>query len=214
MGFDIQLNDFIQVYDPQKNTYYYGGNQDWFENLLGQWGGCGVVTATNMLLYLVSQKPEYKPLCPSLKSSIITIDAYKEFMEEVIKYMTPIKFWNPFYDYPTWGVWGNKFKKGVITLSEAKGVKLRLVSLEVFASDSKAIEYIKEGLSNGVAIALFQRLSLTGEGYGGHWVTITGISEDSNGNVKVTISNWGKKEILDFIKLWDIKNFTALYRVE
>ena len=195
--------DFLKITD--KNDAFYGGAQAWFSDKFSVNGGCGVVSAANILAYLAASAEKYARLYPR---NSLSKQNFTAFMEELCGF---VKIRN-FFGQPL-GVWGEKrFEKGVLDYAKSRGVSLSETS---FNGKTSASDFIKNALSENLPVAMLigfnSRLknvryvypsgSALNYSFERHWVTITELSEN-NGNFTVKASSWGAAaeiDLADFI---------------
>ena len=66
----------------------YGGNQDWFTNLVMHMGGCAAATACDSCIYFGLQNEKMKPLYP-FNIECLTKGDYKAFSQIMKPYLKP-----------------------------------------------------------------------------------------------------------------------------
>ena len=66
----------------------YGGNQDWFTNLVMHMGGCAAATACDSCIYFGLQNEKMKPLYP-FNIECLTKEDYKAFSQIMKPYIKP-----------------------------------------------------------------------------------------------------------------------------
>ena len=203
MIFALQNPDFLKITDNYAT--FYGGAQAWFSDKFSVNGGCGVVSAANILAYLAASDEKYARLYPR---NSLSKQNFTAFMEELCGF---IKIRN-FFGQPL-GVWGEKrFEKGVLDYAKSRGVSLSATS---FNGKTSASDFVKNALSENLPVAMLigfnSRLknvryvypsgSALNYSFERHWVTITELSEN-NGNFTVKVSSWGAAaeiDLADFI---------------
>ena len=198
--------DFLKITD--KNGAFDGGAQAWFSDKFSVNGGCGVVSAANILAYLAASDEKYASLYP--RNSLSKQD-FTAFMEALCAF---VKNRNIF-GQPLGG-WGNKrFEKCVLDYAKSRGVSLSAVRFRGKMTLGNAADFIKNALSENLPAAMLigfnNRLKSVrcvypsgGAFFGSferHWVTITELSEN-NGKITVKVSSWGavaEIDLADFI---------------
>lgn len=206
MIYALQNPDFLKITD--KNDAFYGGAQAWFSDKFSVSGGCGVVSAANILAYLAASDEKYAQLYP--RNSLSKQD-FAAFMEELCGF---VKIRN-FFGQPL-GVWGKKrFEKGVLLYAKSRGVSLSAVRFRRKKTLENTAEFIKTALAENLPVAILigfnPRLKSvrcvypSGSAFSGsfekHWVTITELSENG-GKFTVKVSSWGAAaeiDLADFI---------------
>lgn len=206
MIYALENPDFLKITD--KNGAFYGGAQAWFSDRFSVNGGCGVVSAANILAYLAASDEKYARLYP--QKSLSKQD-FTAFMEELCAF---VKIRN-FFGQPL-GVWGKKrFEKGVLDYAKSRGVSLSAVQFRGKMTLENAADFIKNALSENLPAAMLigfnSRLksvqcdfpsggTISGS-FERHWVTITELSE-TDGKITVKVSSWGAAaeiDLADFI---------------
>lgn len=193
--------DFLKITD--KNDAFYGGAQAWFSDKFSVNGGCGVVSAANILAYLAASDEKYARLYP--KNSLSKQD-FAAFMEELCGF---VKIRN-FFGQPL-GVWGKKrFEKGVLDYAKSRDVELSAVEFRGKMTLENAANFIKSALSENLPVAMLigfnsrlknvQYVYPSGNAlnysFERHWVTITELSEN-DGKITVKVSSWGAFAFID-----------------
>lgn len=201
MIYALQNPDFLKITD--KNDEFYGGAQAWFSDKFSINGGCGVVSAANILAYLASSDEKYAPLYP--RNSLSKQD-FTAFMEELCGF---VKIRN-FFGQPL-GVWGKKrFENGVLDYAKSRSVELSAVNFSGKMTLEKSADFIKNALSENLPVAMLigfnSRLknvryvypsgSALNYSFERHWVTITELSEN-DGKFTVKVSSWGAFAFID-----------------
>jgi hypothetical protein len=184
---------------------YYGGDQAWFGTRVGRISGCGAVAAANLFAYLARNHPDAARLFP-VDQEEITVDAFRMFMEEVIRFVAPIKV--PFMDMPLLGLpLVSRFAHRCVRFAADRNVHLRAHChhLEMMDKDSAAA-LIREQLALDNPPALLNMLNpnLTKIAYTDahgqpvttdfqyHWVIITSIGT-VDGRTAIDVSSEGAK---------------------
>ena len=67
----------------------YGGNQDWFTNLIMHMGGCAAATACDSCIYFGLQNEKMKPLYP-FNIECLTKEDYKAFSQIMKPYLNHV----------------------------------------------------------------------------------------------------------------------------
>ena len=220
-AYDPRIDDpgYIHVHNaPSNPTTGYGGNQSWFGNVAyGNSGvilfikkaGCGIIAASDVLLYLAYGNSEYE--WSDYYDSVM--DTYDDFIGITIPSIPPININNsalvsPLFEQMCLLV--NGYTSLLFSVSENNKTYL--------------IEMIKTSLSRNNPIILLQfdpvgtLLNYSSENpklfsyIGGdtgfdrdglplrhHYVTITGVYENSiNGDVFLRVQSWGGEYYVDF----------------
>lgn len=201
MIYALENSDFLKITD--KNDAFYGGAQAWFSDKFSVNGGCGVVSAANILAYLAASDEKYARLYPQ-KS--LSKQNFAAFMEELCGF---VKIRN-FFGQPL-GVWGEKrFEKGVLNYAKSCSVELSVAAFNGKMTLENAANFIKNALSENLPVAMLigfnKRLknvryvypsgNALNYSFERHWVTITELSEN-DGIITVKVSSWGAFAFID-----------------
>lgn len=225
---DWKEGKFIPVTEIPDYKFYsgpipsYGGAQIWwstngYESSTGNYCGCGVIAATNLVIYLASHFDQYR----NLYSGDLNKITYNDYMKTANEMWHTIKPYSGFaipftgrdpYSKSIFGAFGvllGKMKRGVKKYAINHGIDLDVLSRKADSSDDgQAANFIKEQLDKNNPVLL---LSLTNgiKKYELHWVMITEmtISPDHK-NDYVCISTWGQaRKKVDFDELWNYGGF-------
>lgn len=207
MIYALKNPDFLKITD--KYATFYGGAQVWFSDRFSVNGGCGVVSAANILAYLAASDEKYARLYP--QKSLSKQD-FTAFMEELCAF---VKIRN-FFGQPL-GVWGKKrFEKGVLDYAKSRGVSLSAVQFRGKMTLENAADFIKNALSENLPAAMligfngrlknvrceFPNGGTISGSFERHWVTITELSEN-DGKITVKVSSWGAAAEIDLADFVD-----------
>ncbi|QOX63350.1 hypothetical protein FRZ06_08295 [Anoxybacterium hadale] len=176
----------------------YGGNQEWFTEIMKQRAGCGCTSGANLAAYYASNFSAMNSVYDGNRESF-SQGEYLSAMEKMYRYMTP-----GVMGYPYVRKFGNQFVK----FCAEHGIYLEPVYCLKFNKTEDAVAYMKECIDEGHPIALlilFHRAhSLKEDNW--HWVTITGYAEDEDGleNLEVIMSNCGERQIVKGSELFEV----------
>lgn len=224
---DWDYGSFIPVTDiPYIRTYKglkpsYGGAQEWWSTddymSTGEECGCGVIAATNLVIYLATHFSEYQALF-DCSTDEITYESYMKVANEMwheIKpysgFAFPFEGRNPYKEdaIQPFGVTVGKLIRGVKSYARKRKIKLELQSIKAFDScDAKAASYIKCCMEKNNPVLLLSLNNGIGK-YEMHWVMITDMLNSLNHKEdEVTISTWGQqRKGIDFDELWNFGLF-------
>lgn len=212
----LRNKEFVKIIGVD-GIEYFGGNQKWWTDKQLQSGGCGPVSAANILAYLALSNIKYRRLYEG-NIKHITINDFLLHMDNVIEFLPPISLnksvssfiRNNTKNIPeiTLGIPTlRKYINGLINYGCSKGVQLNCYTLK----DKNYKMFIKTALDNNKPIAMlnyynknlckvpftspeglfsFQSMNM-------HWVTITSMFENNKGQVKLEVSTWGGKGIIN-----------------
>lgn len=179
----------------------FGGNQDWFTNIVMHFGGCGAATACDSCIYFAKYKG-LKKLYP-YDIDHLNKEDYKKFSQMMKPYIKPrvggVK-------KPEWFIEG--FSKYIQDVNEKEQLELSL-SMDVLAgtsSFSEAKEAIIHQIDLGYPIP-YLMLEHTNrerfEDFIWHWFLIVGYEEEKDGDLLITAATYGEGTKLPLKELWD-----------
>ncbi len=197
---------FIEIWDKSKN--FYGGNQNWFSNIIQRKGACGTVAAANMTAYIAFNNKEYSNL---YQYENFNKENFLEHMIDMNKYLYPLQV--PYTDIPL-GIWSTRrLKKGVEEFAKNRGVPIRGVEFNDRFNKNNIIEFIKNALKENLPVAMLigfnsnlkniKVIQPNGCNWNQlefklHWVVITELLiNNSIDKVLVKVSTWGGYSYLD-----------------
>ncbi len=222
----LSKKEFVKIIDG--STVYFGGDQDWYDKYVQQFGGCGPTSAANILAYMALNDTRLEKLC-DCRTNDISKEDFKKHMKEVYKVVRPMEI--PFMENSKDGlqIGGieiplslgifrlTDFIEKVEKYARNKGIDLKGNLTREEPTFESAVRYIKEGLSKDCPVALLNmfnpvKMKWTNpatnktsiQTYKQHWVTITGIIEnDETGEITVEVSSWGGKGVFSFTEFWN-----------
>jgi len=197
---------FVEIWD--KNRNFYGGNQNWFPNIIQRKGACGTVAAANITAYTASQNKRYSALYPYEDFSK---ENFLSHMLDIYKYLYPLSI--PFTDIPL-GIWSTrKLKRGLEKFANHKNITLKGVEFNSEFNKDNIVKFIEKALKANSPVAMMIGLNsylknitvVQPNGYSWnqlefklHWVLITELLiNNSVGKVLVKVSTWGGYAYLD-----------------
>lgn len=230
---DHEYGDFIPVVTIPKLPYYsgkepsYGGAQVWWSNQSykdssGNKYGCGVMAATNLIIYLGKHFMAYKALVkPELVGGdngdgYISHKNYMKLADELWRDLSPYCGLNKLIyhsgrdpytaAYPFgFGVTVSKMTEGLKRYALRRGIDLSFSKIKArYATDQQGVDYIKNNLRRNNPVLL---LSLRNgvDQFEFHWVMITELYENQSDSLdQISIATWGdKRSKIDFNLLWN-----------
>lgn len=208
---------FLPVASSEKDgsrVVYYGGDQAWFKTRVGRFSGCGAVAAADIFAYLALRDPAMRSLF-SADSGEITVDSFRNHMEETIRFVAPSKI--PFVDVPYGGLTSlSKFTRRAEEFTASRGIKLKGQFFSAYDLDfNAAAERIGEQLALDNPVALLTMLNnklksvpytdphgkpaVTDLRY--HWMVITAIKRVGD-RAEIVVSSEGARVAVDFNDAW------------
>lgn len=176
----------------------YGGNQEWFKEIMKKRAGCGCTSGANLAAYYASNFAAMASIYDG-SSGRFNQAEFIRAMEEMYLYMTPGMMGYPYV---------RKFANQFIKFCGEHGIDLDPVYCLKFGTTEEATSYLKECIDEGHPIALlilFHRARELKED-NWHWVTITGYIEHGEGpeNLEIILSNCGERQIVRGDQLFEI----------
>lgn len=178
----------------------YGGNQDWFTNIVMRIGGCAAATACDSCIYFAKEKG-LSSLYPLGEVDRLDREAYKTFSQKMKPYIRPrmsgVKRLSWYID-------------GMEKYLEDHQRKTdgRRLELEGFSGDrsyEEAVQMVKSQLEQELPIPylmLQHKDKALFRDFIWHWFLITGYEESPEG-IYLLAATYGKKHRLPFWKLWN-----------
>lgn len=219
---------FLRI--SSENHIFYGGDQAWFADTVGQYGGCGTVAAADITAYLAFHHPELETLY--WKKRELSRQEFLHHMEALYRYVRPWKV--PFVSKMrpprryvdragrewcfgwTFGVWPmGRLVRGVERFAGARGVYLKGRVTRSFRSLDRLTGFLAESLERDCPVAMLigRKPRYGGElvtrpdgscwrqrSFGLHWVVVTEL-EKRGDRIMVRVSTWGGWAWLD-LEAW------------
>ena len=195
-------NSFVSI-----DSQYNGGNQHWFDSAqdgftLSVSAGCGTVAAANLIADKAFSNPSGYGGLVSFTEGNVTKKDYLDYMISMYDYVQPLA--RPFTggEKPMGVISVEALKVGIELYAEDKGIFITTDKL-VNASFRNSADFIRNKIENNTPVGMLIWFNSNMEAYSKHWMTITGIVENSsNGDVYVKVSTWGKIERLSLNDLY------------
>ena len=177
----------------------FGGNQDWFTNIVMNVGGCGAATACDSCIYLAKYKGMKKLYPFDLEQ--MDKEAYKKFSQIMKPYIRPrvqgVK-------KPDWYIEG--LAKYISDVNEKYGTYY-LIDMEIFdvtGTAEEAEKIICELIDKGLPVPYLMLRHLNVEKYKDfiwHWFLVVGYEKNEQG-MWIDVATYGEKVRLDLMELW------------
>ena len=177
----------------------FGGNQDWFSNVVMNMGGCAAATACDSCIYLAKYKGMKKLYPFDLEQ--IDKEAYKKFSQIMKPYIRPrvqgVK-------KPEWYIEG--LAKYISDVNEKYGTDYQ-IDMEKFDGTGTAEEAEKiicEQIDKGLPVPYLMLRHLNVEKYKDfiwHWFLVIGYEKNEQG-MWIDVATYGEKVRLDLMELW------------
>lgn len=192
----LRYKEFVPLSEPGTDQPTYGGKQAWFAKKSRRTRGCGPVAAANIIWYLAGSGEGYRPLCPGRDASR---ESFLGLMDAMYAELAPAYMGGLFSR--------RRFARRVVRWAERRGVPLIAHQIGPrFHSREECLEMIRQGLEQDKPVAALNlKLRHTvpsGENFGWHWVTITGLREDPDGRAWMEASSWGRRFLVDWEGYW------------
>ena len=172
----------------------FGGNQDWFTNIVMNVGGCGAATACDSCIYLAKYKGMKKLYPFDLEQ--MDKEAYKKFSQIMKPYIRPrvqgVK-------KPEWYIEG--LAKYISDVNEKYGTDYQ-IDMEKFDGTGTAEE--AEQIDKGLPVPYLMLRHLNVEKYKDfiwHWFLVVGYEKNEQG-MWIDVATYGEKVRLDLMELW------------
>lgn len=195
MPYTLTHPDHLLLTGPQGESYW-GGNQDWYQDVWQRRAGCGPTTAAVLLSYLSRAHPGLAALAPTGQA---TQAAFLAYMEELWPYVTP-------------GARGldkaESLTLGCRSFALSRGCLLSQAILEIPAKEKGPRPTLRQ-CRDFVAAALQADCPVAFLNYSNgalknldswHWVPLTAMTE-AEGILLCTVLDEGEEKVID-LALW------------
>ena len=185
-----KTGSFVKIRD--KNSIYYGGNQQWYKNKRRVINGCGPVAGANVLAYLSTKDDRYANLYDEENLSKENFTKFQEKIYDLIK-PSPLGLINI-----------NHFIKTIIRYGISNGVDLSYRKLGFSDRNftySSSYSFIRNALNRDLPVVIFNLDLRRNFLFRWHWMVITRIYVEA-GETKVILSSWGGRYVVDFDRLF------------
>lgn len=178
----------------------FGGNQDWFTNIVMNMGGCGAATACDCCIYF-ARFLGLKELYP-FDIDALSIQDYKDFSQIMKPYIRPrvggVK-------NPQWFIDG--FEKYIRDVNEKTGSQIR-IDMDIFDGERSVDEartFIMEQIDRGMPVPflLLRHQDVKQfKDYTWHWFLLVGY-EDLGEDLRIKTATYGEAEEFSLKEMWD-----------
>ena len=178
----------------------FGGNQDWFTNIVMNMGGCGAATACDCCIYF-ARFLGLKELYP-FDVDALSIQDYKDFSQIMKPYIRPrvggVK-------NPQWFIDG--FEKYIRDVNEKTGSQIR-IDMDIFDGERSVDEartLIMEQIDHRMPVPclLLRHQDVKQfKDYTWHWFLLVGY-EDLEEDLRIKTATYGEAEEFSLKELWD-----------
>ena len=178
----------------------FGGNQDWFTNIVMNMGGCGAATACDCCIYF-ARFLGLKELYP-FDIDALSIQDYKDFSQIMKPYIRPrvggVK-------NPQWFIDG--FEKYIRDVNEKTGSQIR-IDMDIFDGERSVDEartLIMEQIDHRMPVPclLLRHQDVKQfKDYTWHWFLLVGY-EDLEEDLRIKTATYGEAEEFSLKELWD-----------
>ena len=225
--FKLSKSQYVSINDGK----YYGGNQNWFsmKNTDISKSGCGLISATDFLIYLSLTRENCERIVQIDDIHNINIDSYFDFCEKIHSYITPWHLPDFIADlicvvmgsrYTAIGLTPSQVCNGIEKYLSDNNIKSK-IKYSYDVTDTTLSNIVKS-IKNDIPVLMFisdepidlrKEKNGTNEGYvKWHWVNITEVYVDSVANeIVLSFSSWGEKYYCDFL---DINNSVTFYYID
>ncbi len=177
----------------------YGGNQDWFSNIVMRIGGCAAATACDCSIYFALRNGMRNLYPYDLEN--LTQQSYKDFSQMMKPYIRPrmggVK-------NPQWFIDG--FQSYISDVNEREGTSYR-INMDVFLgteSFEAAKAFIRTQLDEGTPVPylLLRHQVPKYKDYAWHWFLLTGYEEQGE-DLLVKTATYGESDTFSLKEMWD-----------
>ena len=178
----------------------FGGNQDWFTNIVMNMGGCGAATACDCCIYF-ARFLGLKELYP-FDVDALSIQDYKDFSQIMKPYIRPrvggVK-------NPQWFIDG--FEKYIRDVNEKTGSQIR-IDMDIFDGERSVDEartLIMDQIDHRMPVPclLLRHQDVKQfKDYTWHWFLLVGY-EDLEEDLRIKTATYGEAEEFSLKELWD-----------
>ena len=180
--------DFIKIMDGKR--HYYGGNQEWFSDMVYQRVGCSCVAAANITAYTAINKGKNTLYSYEDMSRV----NFTKHMKDIGKFLCP--------DERIGMISTLNFMERVVDFAGSRFVKVKPHWITTEFDFEKIKDFIKEALKNNIPLTLLMLKNKKLEEFSWHWMTITKLFENEGKNY-LSLSTWGENRVIaleDFYK--------------
>lgn len=186
--------NFLEIYDSNTQTVYYGGRQQLFTDKRYRDKGCGSIAIANIILYMHIGKKrvslgEYTDIAEKVNQTLkpdadgfALMRAYRTYTGCKVKYF-PLIF--------------NKkemlFERIKLSLSDD-----RPLVISVYNKKSYPV-YRTESITENIRCSREYRVKA-------HYMTVTGVAAGNNKRW-IIMSNWGERFVLDYDDYYDVNKY-------
>lgn len=174
----------------------FGGNQEWFSNVVMNIGGCAAATACDCCIYFAKEL-DMKSLYP-FDITCLNKEEYKKFSQIMKPYIKPrvggVK-------KLSWFIEGfQKYLKDIDS-----DVEIKMEAFPGENTEEKAKELIKEQIGAGIPVPfllLHHKDKEQFKDFIWHWFLIVGM-EETEEDFKIIVATYGEKTIFSLKEIWD-----------
>ncbi|MGF0032560.1 hypothetical protein ACQRBN_06275 [Bariatricus sp. SGI.154] len=176
----------------------FGGNQEWFTNVVMYIGGCGAATACDSCIYFAKYMGMEKlypyDICNLNK------DDYKKFSQIMKPYIRPRVGGVKKLEWYMEGL-----RKYMEDVNAGKGIPLKIKGFVGSRSYEESACMIKSQIDAGMPVPYLMLKHKNEEAYKDfiwHWFLVVGYEETKEG-MKIIVATYGEKSALPLKELWD-----------
>ncbi|EEG73010.1 hypothetical protein [[Clostridium] hylemonae] len=177
----------------------FGGNQEWFTNVVMNIGGCGAATACDSCIYF-ARRPDMRQLYPFDRDGL-TVKDYKRFSQIMKPYIRPraggVK-------KPQWYVDGLSRYISDVNAREGCDIKLQMDILPGDRPYTEAAEKIRQQIDAGypVPYLMLRHKNQKFKDFIWHWFLVVGYEEKEDG-LEIVTATYGEAARISLRELWD-----------
>lgn len=176
----------------------FGGNQEWFTNVVMYIGGCGAATACDSCIYFA----KYMGMEELYPYDICNLnkDDYKKFSQIMKPYIRPRVGGVKKLEWYMEGL-----RKYMEDVNAGKGIPLKMKGFAGSCSYEESASMIKSQIDAGMPVPYLMLKHKNEEAYKDfiwHWFLVVGYEETKEG-MKIIVATYGEKTVLPLKELWD-----------
>ena len=177
----------------------FGGNQEWFTNVVMNIGGCGAATACDSCIYF-ARRPGMRQLYPFDRDGL-TVKDYKRFSQIMKPYIRPRAGGAK---KPQWYVDGLSRYISDVNAREGCDIKLQMDILPGDRPYTEAAEKIRQQIDAGypVPYLMLRHKNQKFKDFIWHWFLVVGYEEKEDG-LEIVTATYGEAARISLRELWD-----------
>lgn len=179
----------------------FGGNQEWFTNVVMNIGGCGAATACDCCIYFARERG-LKELYP-FDAEHLSREDYKKFSQIMKPYIRPRAGGVKKLEWFTEGF--QKYRKDCGAGTAKKPVHIKTEEFSGSRPEKEARQLIRTQIDAGIPLACLMLRHKDKEKFKDfiwHWFLIVGY-EETQEDFRVVIATYGERTVFSLRELWN-----------